>query len=82
MTIAPTLQKYMDEHGIRYDLVPHELTLLALESAHAGHISGDQLAKGVVLRDRGLQARCSPGFASSPSDGSQDGAWPGHPLGQ
>jgi Ala-tRNA(Pro) deacylase len=53
MTIAPTLQKYMDEHGIRYDLVPHEPTLSALGSAHAGHISGDRLAKGVVLRDGG-----------------------------
>ena len=29
MTIAPTLQKYMDEQGIRYDLVPHEPTLSA-----------------------------------------------------
>ena len=51
MTIAPTLQKYMDEHGIRYDLVLHEPTLSTLGSAHAGHISGNQLAKGVVLRD-------------------------------
>jgi Ala-tRNA(Pro) deacylase len=38
MTIAPTLQKYMDERGLRYDLVPHEPTLSALGSAHAGHI--------------------------------------------
>ncbi len=53
MTIAPTLQKYMDEQGIRYDLVAHEPTLSALGSAHAGHISGDRLAKGVVLRDGG-----------------------------
>jgi Ala-tRNA(Pro) deacylase len=51
MTIAPTLQKYMDERGLRYDLVPHEPTLSALGSAHAGHISGDRLAKGVVLPD-------------------------------
>ena len=53
MTIAPTLQKYMDEQGIRYDLVPHEPTLSALGSAHAGHIPSARLAKAVVLSDGG-----------------------------
>ncbi len=53
MTIAPTLQKYMDERGIRYDLVSHEPTLSALGSAHAGHIPSDRLAKAVVLSDGG-----------------------------
>ena len=53
MTIAPTLQKYMDEQGIRYDLVPHEPTLWARGSAHAGHIPSDRLAKAVVLGDGG-----------------------------
>jgi Ala-tRNA(Pro) deacylase len=53
MTIPPTLQKYMDEQGIRYDLVPHEPTLSALGSAHAGHIPSDRLAKAVVLSDGG-----------------------------
>ena len=53
MTIAPTLQKYMDEQGIQYDLVPHEPTLSALGSAHAGHIPSDRLAKAVVLSDGG-----------------------------
>jgi Ala-tRNA(Pro) deacylase len=53
MTIAPTLQQYMDERGIRYELVPHEPTLSALGSAHAGHIPSDRLAKAVVLNDGG-----------------------------
>jgi len=53
MTIAPTLQKYMNEQGIQYDLVAHEPTMSSLGSAHAGHISGDRLAKGVVLSDGG-----------------------------
>jgi len=43
----------MDEQGIRYDLVPHEPTLSALGSAHAGHIPSDRLAKAVVLNDGG-----------------------------
>jgi Ala-tRNA(Pro) deacylase len=53
MTIAPTLQKYMDDRWIRYDLVPHEPTLSALGSAHAGPIPSDRLAKAVVLNDNG-----------------------------
>jgi len=53
MTIAPTLQKYMDEQGIRYELVPHEPTLSALGSAYAGHVPSDRLAKAVVLSDGG-----------------------------
>jgi Ala-tRNA(Pro) deacylase len=53
MTIAPTLQQYIDEQGIRYDLVPHEPTLSARGSAHAGHIPSDRLAKAVVLNDGG-----------------------------
>jgi Ala-tRNA(Pro) deacylase len=53
MTIAPTLQKYMDERGIRYDLIQHEPTLSARASAHTGHIPSDRLAKAVVLSDGG-----------------------------
>src|SRR5688572_19318602 len=53
MTIAPTLQQYMDEQRIRYELVPHEPTLSALGSAHAGHIPSDRLAKAVVLNEGG-----------------------------
>ena len=53
MTIAPTLRRYLDAQGIRYDLVPHEPTMSARGSAHAGHISSDRLAKAVVLSDGG-----------------------------
>jgi Ala-tRNA(Pro) deacylase len=54
VTIAPTLQRYLDDQGVRYDLVPHEPTMSALGSAHASHIPGDRLAKGVVLGDGGV----------------------------
>jgi Ala-tRNA(Pro) deacylase len=43
----------MDEQGIKYDLVPHEPTMSALGSAHAGHIPSDRLAKAGVLSDGG-----------------------------
>lgn len=52
MAIAPTLQKYLDEH-VTYELVSHELTMSSMRTAQVSHISGQQLAKGVVLRGIG-----------------------------
>ena len=51
MAIAITLAEYLDNEGIRYDLVPHPHTSSSLESAESAHIPGDRLAKGVVLED-------------------------------
>ena len=44
MTIAPTLQRYMSDQGISYDLIPHEPAMTSLGTAHAGHVPGDRLA--------------------------------------
>ena len=52
MTIAPTLQKYLANHNVAYDLVPHQRAMSSLRTAEVGHIPGDCLAKGVVLRDK------------------------------
>jgi Ala-tRNA(Pro) deacylase len=52
MAIAPTLQKYLDQH-VLYDVLSHEPTMSSLRTAEACHISGDRLAKGVVLRRDG-----------------------------
>jgi len=52
MTIAPTLQKYLADHKVAYDLVPHQPTESSMESAQACHIPGDRLVKGVVVRDK------------------------------
>jgi Ala-tRNA(Pro) deacylase len=51
MTIAPTLQRYMNDQGISYDLIPHEPAMTSLGTAHAGHVPGDCLAKGIMLSD-------------------------------
>lgn len=51
MTIAPTLQKYMAERDVRYDLVPHEPAMTSLGTAKAGHIPSDHMAKGIMLSD-------------------------------
>jgi len=52
MAIAPTLQKYLDEN-VTYELVSHEPTMSSMRTAQVSHISGERLAKGVVLRGNG-----------------------------
>ena len=52
MTIAPTLQKYLDRN-VTYEVIPHEPTLSSMRTAEACHISGDGLAEGIVLRRNG-----------------------------
>lgn len=49
MAIAPTLQKYLDQN-VTYDVVPHEPTMTSMHTARVCNISGDCLAKGIVLR--------------------------------
>jgi Ala-tRNA(Pro) deacylase len=52
MAIAPTLQKYLDQN-VRYDVITHEPTMSSTRTAEACHISGNRLAKGIVLRRNG-----------------------------
>jgi Ala-tRNA(Pro) deacylase len=42
---------YLDERGIRYDLVSHVHTADSSHTAAAAHVPGAQLAKSVVLKD-------------------------------
>jgi Ala-tRNA(Pro) deacylase len=51
MAIALTLQKYLDAKNVRYDLMRHEPTSSSMETAEVCHVSGDCIAKGVLLRD-------------------------------
>ncbi|HEY7689161.1 MAG TPA: YbaK/EbsC family protein [Dongiaceae bacterium] len=53
MTIAATLQKYLSDCGIRYDVVEHPRTVSSSRTAQAGHVPGDRLAKAVVLKSEG-----------------------------
>jgi Ala-tRNA(Pro) deacylase len=53
MSIAPTLQRYLGSENIRYDVIAHQPTASSTRTAEACHISGDRLAKGVVLRRDG-----------------------------
>ena len=52
MTIAPTLQLHLDRN-VTYELITHEATTSSTRTAQACHVSGDCLAKGIVLRHNG-----------------------------
>ena len=43
MTIAATLQKYLADHNVGYDLVSHEPTMSSMRTAEAGRVPGDRL---------------------------------------
>lgn len=68
MTIALTLQAYLERKSVEYDLVEHRPTTSSISSARACHIPAGSLAKAVVLRGRDdyllavLPASKRPGF--------------------
>jgi Ala-tRNA(Pro) deacylase len=43
-----TLQRYLDDRDVSYDVVTHSKTGSSSRSAQSSHISGNSLAKGVV----------------------------------
>ena len=51
MAVAMRLKKYLENEGVRYDLVEHPYAVTSLHVANKAHISGENLAKAVVLRD-------------------------------
>ncbi len=53
MSIAPTLQSYLDGRAVEYTLVPHDHTLSSMDTAAAAHIPGDRLAKAVIVNRQG-----------------------------
>jgi Ala-tRNA(Pro) deacylase len=53
MPIAPILQKHLDQN-VTYDVITHDVTMSSSHTAEACHVSGDRLAKAILLRrDRG-----------------------------
>jgi Ala-tRNA(Pro) deacylase len=51
MTIAVTVQRYLEGRGAAYQIVSHPVTGSSSETAQSAHVSGDRIAKTVVLRD-------------------------------
>jgi len=52
MSIAPTLQRHLDSN-VTYDVMMHDATMSSTRTAQACHVSGESLAKAIVLRRDG-----------------------------
>jgi Ala-tRNA(Pro) deacylase len=52
MPIAPTLQRHLDSN-VTYDVITHDATMSSTRTAQACHVSGECLAKAIVLRHDG-----------------------------
>ncbi|MFA7431543.1 MAG: YbaK/EbsC family protein [Rhodospirillaceae bacterium] len=50
MAIAISLRQYLSDHQIPYDVIVHEATGTASHAAESAHVSGDKMAKAVMLR--------------------------------
>jgi Ala-tRNA(Pro) deacylase len=50
MTISATVQRYLQGRGVPYEVLTHPLTGSSSETAQSAHISGERIAKTVVLR--------------------------------
>lgn len=53
MTIATTLKQHLADSGIAYETVTHPYTTSASKTAQESHVSGEQIAKAVVLKEGG-----------------------------
>jgi Ala-tRNA(Pro) deacylase len=51
MAVAPRVARYLADQNIEHRVIDHMATPTASEAAQATHISGDLIAKAVVLRD-------------------------------
>jgi len=50
MAVAGIVRRYLWEQGINYDVIEHELTSTSSETAQASHVSGDEIAKAVLIK--------------------------------
>ena len=53
MAIASTLQRFLKDHDVDYDVLVHRRTQTSMETAAEAHVPGDRLVKCVVVEDDG-----------------------------
>ena len=51
MSVSYTLQQYLMKKGVVYDVLRHSPTWSSSQTAQVSHVSGKNIAKGVVLKD-------------------------------
>lgn len=53
MTIPVTVTEYLNQAGVHYSVVRHPYTETSMRAAEAAHVTGEDLAKAVLLKDAG-----------------------------
>jgi len=51
MTIAPTVERFLRERNVKYDLIEHPPSGSTHESALSAHVPEDHIAKAVMVKD-------------------------------
>jgi Ala-tRNA(Pro) deacylase len=51
MSMASNVRNYIDRTGIHYSVDRHPHTYTSMHTAQSAHVPGDQVAKGVLLKD-------------------------------
>jgi Ala-tRNA(Pro) deacylase len=51
MAIAHSIETFLKQHAIDYELISHPRSVSSAHTAQAAHVPGDQLAKSVLLED-------------------------------
>src|SRR3989344_5145759 len=51
MAIATTLENFLREHHVTYDVVRHAHTATSMQTAAEAHVPGDRLVKSVIVED-------------------------------
>jgi Ala-tRNA(Pro) deacylase len=53
VTISTTLRKYLDQQQVEFKLIPHPHTNNSMDTAQQAHVSGNRLAKAVIVKGDG-----------------------------
>lgn len=53
MAIAMSVERYLKDQHIPYDVLPHERTMSSMQTALAAHVPPHRIAKAVLLEDDG-----------------------------
>ena len=51
MTISTSVQNFLESQHVNFDVVRHPMTWCSTQTAQACHVSGNRVAKAVVLKD-------------------------------
>ena len=51
MAVAATVQRFLEQLSVEYDLLPHPHTGSSHETAEAAHVREDHIAKAVIVKD-------------------------------